>query len=621
MTEPILIIDNHLELQIIEQKHPELKSAPLILLSSNFSLKLLEEFTSRGYTYFDEPITEEDAHRLSKEMQHFIYTWFLDKKGNDLSLIEGCSLGSAFASSLEILFNSLLRYITGLRKLLIKNHKVFYTSLTEDIFLDVIVYLHREIGFTLCPVETNLYKETITHGNRKLKIDTTGRKRDLSVFFLWQEKWKKKIVDFLLRNFQAKSQCEKRVLIMPAGKLETYFEHVCENVSSEGFRWILPVSLSGLRYLFKRRRKAPLFYYFSATDSNRSAEIDPLLQQLKINLRELITVIDPELLITLMERHTFCYFPGALNFFHSALKMFQLLQPDLAIFSADCYENFTLAAQAAKKEKVKTAILQHGLYGWGNPQTKSGRFQLFEYGLAFGQVDVDNYISEGMPEEKVVITSFPFFEKFLPFKKKNTSYKYQKVLLLQPDFSNICPAEKLSSEYRFYTEICKLLNEMDIGIIGIKSRHLFNFRNLGLVKDWLEINGKTIPLLGEFSSFNDVVKDADFVIGPGGTSLIEASLLGKDYYMYNHIVFQESYASTCFAIFDYINISNTMEQLRENILKRQPYKQGCSVNDLIDLEGVKTKEDLFDKFESGIQAVLDDLATSKKEPYQEPPRP
>ena len=169
MTEPILNVDNHLELQIIEQKHPELKSAPLILLSSNFSLKQLEEFTVRGYTYFDEPITEEDAHRLSKEIHHFLWTWFLDKNGDDLSLIEGCSLGSAFASSLEILFNSLLRYITGLGILLNKNHKVYYSSKTEDIFLDVVAYLHREIGFTLCPVKTNVYKETISHEKRKLK--------------------------------------------------------------------------------------------------------------------------------------------------------------------------------------------------------------------------------------------------------------------------------------------------------------------------------------------------------------------------------------------------------------------------------------------------------------------
>ena len=62
-----------------------------------------------------------------------------------------------------------------------------------------------------------------------------------------------------------------------------------------------------------------------------------------------------------------------------------------------------------------------------------------------------------------------------------------------------------------------------------------------------------------------------------------------------------------------------MRQLHENILKRQPYKQGCSVNDLIDLEGVKTKEDLFNKFESGIKEVLHDIETLKKDPNQEHP--
>jgi len=152
---------------------------------------------------------------------------------------------------------------------------------------------------------------------------------------------------------------------------------------------------------------------------------------------------------------------------------------------------------------------------------------------------------------------------------------------------------------------------MDIEIIGIKSRHLFNFRNLGLENDGLEINGKAIPLLGEFSSFADVVKDADFVIGPGSSCLIETPLLGKDYYYYQHTAFHEFCLSIRPAIFDYINLSSTMEQLRENILKKQPYRQGCSVQDIVDLEGVKTKEDLFHKFESGIQAVLDTIKDGK----------
>ena len=55
-----------------------------------------------------------------------------------------------------------------------------------------------------------------------------------------------------------------------------------------------------------------------------------------------------------------------------------------------------------------------------------------------------------------------------------------------------------------------------------------------------------------------------------------------------------------------------MEQLRENILKKQPYRQGCSIQDIVDLGGGKTKEDLFHKFESGIQAVFDSIEDGKK---------
>ena len=64
------------------------------------------------------------------------------------------------------------------------------------------------------------------------------------------------------------------------------------------------------------------------------------------------------------------------------------------------------------------------------------------------------------------------------------------------------------------------------------------------------------------------------------------------------------------SLFDYVNGSFDMCQLRNNIENRQPYKQGYSVNDLVDLEGVETKQDLFLKFESGIQAVLDNIVTT-----------
>ena len=156
-----------------------------------------------------------------------------------------------------------------------------------------------------------------------------------------------------------------------------------------------------------------------------------------------------------------------------------------------------------------------------------------------------------------------------------------------------------------------MLKELGMEIIGIKSRHAFFFRNIGMTDEKLVVNGNAIPLLSGYSSFPDAIKNADCIIGPASTALIEAGLMGKDYYVYQHTEFHEYVPSILPSLMDYVNASFNMEQLRVNILKKQPYKQGCSVNDLIDLEGVKTKEDLFKKFESGIQAVLENIESSK----------
>ena len=112
MSKEIIIIDNYLELEVIEKQYPALKKSPLILLSRNFSPQHLKSFKVRGYTWFDEPITNSDAIQLSKDIHYFLWNWFLDEKGNDISILDGCSFGSTFASSLEILVNSIINLPT-----------------------------------------------------------------------------------------------------------------------------------------------------------------------------------------------------------------------------------------------------------------------------------------------------------------------------------------------------------------------------------------------------------------------------------------------------------------------------------------------------------------------------
>ena len=522
MTNPFLIIDNNLELEIIENNHPDISSAPLILLSNNFSPQQLEKYNQRGYFYYDDLTTKEDGIRLTKTMDHLLWTWFIDEEGNDLSFIGGCSLGSAFVSSLENLFSTILRYITGLRKMLNKGHAVYFSSRTEGIFLDVIAFLQKEIGFTLYLVETRIFQKQQVYGKNAIKIDSAGRFRDLTPIFK-QGGLKKKFISKVLQTFKKRNRGRKYLLFVPGGKHESYFDYINNQKSTADFNWILPATDIQNLFLRINHTNATTYYYWTAIGSDKSDRIIKITEDLKNNIRKRVTMIDPELLIKIMERHTFIYFIVAYNYYLNALSTFHAEKPILAIFSGEDYETYILAAQAAKQAKVYTAITSHGLNCWGSEKYKSSKFKVFDYGLAFGKQDADNYNYSGIAKERVFITSFPYFERFLPVILTKNTNKYRTALLLSPDNYNHVTLEKSDAEYKYFKEVSALLNELGIEIIGIKSRYQHHYRNLGLENDKLEINGKVIHLLSGYYSFPDIVKDADFVIGPASTALMPAA--------------------------------------------------------------------------------------------------
>ncbi|MDB3917360.1 hypothetical protein N9357_02725 [bacterium] len=614
MSNPILIIDNNLELELIEKQHPELLNAPLILLSSNFAPQQLELY-KREYSYFDDLTTKEEAIQLSNSMHHLLWTWFIDENDKDLSMINGCSLGAAFVSSLENLFSTLIRYTTGLNKLLKKNHIVYFSSKTSEIYMDIVVSLQKDIGFTLSQVDVLEEQKKQTYGRHRLNMDAGSRYRDLQPI-LKRGGLRENLIDKVLHLFQRVHATRMRVMFVPGGKHESYFEYLNGKNDCE-INWIIPFNRNA--NLFYKKNKNIHFYYLMAIGSKGYKDIKQLIDSLKDNIKKHVAIIDPELLIKVMDRHTFSVFNGAYNYYLNVVSTLQAEKPDLVILAADNYETFILAAQAAKRSKVYSAVTSHGLNCWGSKQYRSGRFKVFDYALAFGKQDADNYNYAGTDKKNIYITSFPYFERFLPTKKVKNDNQYKTALLLSPDLLTNVTIEKTQSEYKYYKDISTLLKELGIELIGIKNRHTFQYRNIGLTDNKLVINGNAIPLLSGYASFPDAVKYADFVIGPASTALIEAGLMDKDYYVYQHTAFHEYVPNMSSSLFDYVNGSFNMDQLRENIQNRRPYKQGCSVNDLIDLEGVKTKEDLYSKFESGIQAVLDNIETLKKHPLQQAP--
>jgi len=604
ISDAILLIDNDFELQVIQTEYPALISAPLILLSNNFSPQQLRSYQFRGYRWFDSAISEPELRVLAEDLNHLTWHWFLDDRGNDLSLIDGCSLGAAFVGSIEILLNTLLRYIAGLSKLLNSSHFVYYSRGGESLFLAVLEHLQLRIGFSRVGVGSEETIGGVRFGADGPMIDPTGRKRDLSPSFQ-SRGWKKVMVSFWLRCFRLPNSKQQKVFFMPAGKHETYFHYVQNADTPEGFLWILP-ALHWMNLVTRKKRLS--FYSISAKkpSRNQTKKIERVLKSLRENIRKRVIAIDAELFIYALERYTFAYFPKALTYFNSARTEFRSLLPDLAIFGSDGYETFLLAAQAARQENIETAFIPHGIYGYGYSQLKvKGRYQVFNYSFGFGEVDAENFRRGGVDQKQIAITSFPYFERFLPgLAQKNGAHSYQKALCLAPDYLNNVPAESIKSEYEVYKDIADMLADLNIELIGIKTRHQHHFKNRGIKDDFLLLGNRRIPLSYGYKSFPEAAHDADLIIGPPSTALIEAALMGKDYYVYQHTAFHKYSPSLMDALFDFVNASFSAEELKLCIMRRQPYKPGCSVFDLIDIDGCVNREQLFSRFELRIASVI-----------------
>jgi len=291
--------------------------------------------------------------------------------------------------------------------------------------------------------------------------------------------------------------------------------------------------------------------------------------------------------------------------------MFKVYKPSLVISPTDFYENYILLMQAAKKCKITTAQIPHGLIFVANKQYRQGRFKIFDYALAIGNMDVENYLSTGFNSSNIRLSSLPYFTKFIPIKNKVNPIEYRKALIASPDVFNTSPIESVGAEYEFYKMVVNLLDELNIHILGIKSRSALTLRNIGITDDFLIINNKKIPLL--LGGFPDAIKDADLIIGPAASSLIESGLLGKDYYTYQHVKYH-NFSETILPVLDNIvEVAYNNKELKDNVLNRRTYKDGYSVLDLVSLDNVETKQDLYDKFEDAVDSILIQDSDKKNE--------
>ena len=558
MNRKIVIIDNFKELKLIEEKLPKLKNSSLILLSDNFTLSEINFLNKRKTYWFDENINSNNTKKLSEFIYNFLWTWYLDDKGNDLSKFEDLSLGVAFCPSIEILLTTVARYHLGLKKLLKKNDIIYYSSNTENIFIETISKLKQEIGFELNPVNVYEKREEITFGKLKQVLDPNGRVRDLKPIFS-----KPRLISRLLfkinNTLSLKNKRKNNILFLSAGKSEKYFEDILSDKRILLFNWVHQFSIN---YLFKSFGKNISFFQFYS--NKKKFDLNYTLENLKANLSKKKILIDQNLIIKIFEKNLFIYFEDAINYYISARKFFQSNKIDLVILSADGYENFLIVAQAAKNINISTALIPHGYYDWGYKELKQKRLNtcLFDYIFCFGRFDYENALLSGALKKDIIITSYPYFEKFLPL-SFSKSEKYSKALILIPDIMNISMLERIEHKMKYLTNVIAILNDLNISIKGIKTRNIVEVTKI--TKDNKKIfnyKDQKIPIISGYDNFDEITKDVDLIIGPQSTALIEAGLKGIHYFVYEHSNFSKFTPSIVSNVYKYLNISNDFKKLK-----------------------------------------------------------
>ena len=163
LMDDVILIEKHSQLEFIESILPKLEGKPLILLTSNFTYEQLESYNFRGYRWFDEFISNSDSKEVGEQIEHFLWNWFLDEDSKDISVVDECSLGVTFASSIEILLNTIFRYDKGLRYLINKKSRVFYASSVEYIVHEVITSLSKSTNYCSGPLILDTFQATFSN--------------------------------------------------------------------------------------------------------------------------------------------------------------------------------------------------------------------------------------------------------------------------------------------------------------------------------------------------------------------------------------------------------------------------------------------------------------------------
>ena len=173
-----ILFDNFSE--FLSQQKSISNKTKIILTSQNFGIEDINIIkNSYQIHWIDDFIEDKDLSSNNKLLTDILWNWYLDENLNDLSDLNGFSIGRVYKSSIEILLVSVLKFWT-FSKIFNNGDTINCSSNLNYTYLSILKYLNSKKNIKL------IFYEEVNQLNKpeynNINLDLSSRQRNLELF-------------------------------------------------------------------------------------------------------------------------------------------------------------------------------------------------------------------------------------------------------------------------------------------------------------------------------------------------------------------------------------------------------------------------------------------------------
>jgi hypothetical protein len=581
----IAIVTGSIEEFNLIQTKESLKNAKAFIWKPDYSvIDKHKNIKDEGY---GEDLDKSMLAKATSEIHKTLQNWYLDINGNDLSQINGVSLGLTFESSIELIFYNITQTYLSFQQLSKKYDQVFVSESGDPIKVFVAEWFnnHQEKKFKI--ISTVSLKKSNTK-----RVHPMSQFRDLR--FLFRGRWYDSFLSFIILNLQFKAK--KSIYIMDAGKFDGFFTY--RKNKDLDIKYLVPIRRN-LKNIFGN-----LVFWQRTNTKVKNNKITSITECIdKFGWTQDTTIVPMSLYKASIEDFIYLFWPSAMKFYSHNLKIFTRFKPKVAVYGTDGVELFLLSAYAAKQLKIKTVMMPHGLAGWFNSSMQKNDNCVFDYYLSTGDFDTNKYLKNGQDEKKIVDISLPWFsdKKFNTKRKRfnNKSPLNAVIVPFDPGYSLEITPNYMRNHLKDMIDVCK---ELSINIVGIKLRDAEIAKSYGLKDGENDIFNQKIFIYSGYGEMYKLFDGIDIAIGTIGSITVECLINQIPYYSYYDCSIYNGNPNLSYPnLKETIHIASKKEELKNNINNQLIYKNNFDINSIINFE------DSFGKACSSLEIAFEDI--------------